>query len=130
MDDNIKTISTAAKRLGGDMGEVDGTLKPLLKCEYVMKALQNGSHINDLTWNSTGDKSNYNADGAIKLPVWHRCGISCCADGKAETPHYIVGDYDRCLEDTHGNKYFKAVMIRGRLNVTVPAYTTDRKSVV
>lgn len=124
MDDNIKTISTANKRLGGDIGEVDGTLKPLLKCEYVMKALQNGSHINDLTWNSTGDKSNYNADGAIKLPVWHRCGISCCADGKAETPHYIVGDYDRCLEDTHGNKYFKAVMIRGGLNVTVPAYTT------
>lgn len=124
MDDNIKTISTAAKRLGGDMGEVDGTLKPLLKCEYVMKALQNGSHINDLTWYSTGDKSNYNADGAIKLPVWHRCGISCCADGKDETPHYIVGDYDRCIEDTHGNKYFKAVMIRGGLNVTVPAYTT------
>lgn len=124
MDDNIKTISTAAKRLGGDMGEVDGTLKPLLKCEYVMKALQNGKHINDLTWNSTGDKSNYNADGAIKLPVWHRCGISCCADGKDETPHYIVGDYDRCIEDTHGNKYFKAVMIRGGINVTVPAYTT------
>lgn len=124
MDDNMKTISTAAKRLGGDLGEVDGTLKPLLKCEYVMKALQNGSHINDLTWYSTGDKSNYNADGAIKLPVWHRCGISCCADGKNETPHYIVGDYDRCIEDTHGNKYFKAVMIRGGLNVTVPAYTT------
>lgn len=124
MDDNMKTISTAAKRLGGDLGEVDGTLKPLLKCEYVMKALQNGSHINDLTWYSTGDKSNYNADGAIKLPVWHRCGISCCADGKNETPHYIVGDYDRCIEDTHGNKNFKAVMIRGGLNVTVPAYTT------
>lgn len=124
MDDNIKTISTAAKRLGGDMGEVDGTLKPLLKCEYVMKALQNGSHINDLTWYSTGDKSNYNADGAIKLPVWHRCGISCCADGKDETPHYIVGDYDKCIQDTHGNKNFKAVMIRGGLIVTVPAYTT------
>lgn len=124
MDDNIKTILTADKRLGGDMGEVDGTLKPLLKCEYVMKALQNGSHIEDLTWNSTGDKSNYNEDGAIKIPVWHRCGISCCADGKDETPHYIVGDYDRCIEDTHGNKYFKAIMIRGELEVTVPAYTT------
>lgn len=124
MDDNIKTMLTADKRLGGDMGEVDGTLKPLLKCEYVMKALQNGGHIDDLTWNSTGDKSNYNEDGAIKIPVWHRCGISCCADGKDETPHYIVGDYDRCIEDTHGNKYFKAVMIRGDLKVTVPAYTT------
>ncbi len=124
MDDNIKTIATANKRLGWDLGEVDGTLKPLLKCEYVMKALQNGKHINDLTWNSMGDKSNYNADGAIKFPVWHRCGISCCADGKDETPHYIVGDYDRCIEDRHGNKYFKAVMIRGELKVTVPAYTT------
>lgn len=124
MDDNIKTIATENKRLGGDMGEVDGTLKPLLQCEYVMKALQNGKHINDLTWNSMGDKSNYNADGAIKFPVWHRCGVSCCADGKDETPHYIVGDYDRCIEDTHGNKYFKAVMIRGELKVTVPAYTT------
>ena len=124
MDDKIKTISTADKRLGGDMGEVDGTLKPLLECEYVMKALQNSSHINDLTWNSTGDKSNYNEDGAIKYPVWHRCGISCCADGNDETPNYIVGDYDSCIEDTHGNKYFKAVMIRGELEVTVPAYTT------
>ncbi len=124
MDDNIKTISTAAKRLGGDLGKVDGTLKPLLRCEYVMKALQNGSHINDLTWETRGDQSNYNADGAIKLPVWHRCGISCCADGKSETPHYIVGDYDKCIQDTHGNKNFKAVMIRGGLNVTVPAYTT------
>lgn len=124
MDDNIKTIATANRRLGEDLGEVDGTLKPLLKCEYVMKALQNGKHINDLTWNSMGDKSNYNADGAIKFPVWHRCGISCCADGKDETPHYIVGDYDRCIEDRHGNKYFKAVMIRGELKVTVPAYTT------
>lgn len=122
--DDIKTISRADKRLGGDLGEVDGTLKPLLKCEYVMKALQNGSHINDLTWNSTGDKSNYNEDGAIKYPVWHRCGISCCADGDDETPNYIVGDYDRCIEDTHGNKNFKAVMIRGDLKVTVPAYTT------
>lgn len=124
MDDNIKTISTAAKRLGGNLGKVDGTLKPLLRCEYVMKALQNGGQINDLTWNSTGDKSNYNADGTIKLPVWHRYGISCCANGKDETPGYIVGDYDRCLEDSHGNKYFKAVMIRGGFNVTVPAYTT------
>lgn len=124
MDDNIKTISTAAKRLGGDMGEVDGTLKPLLTCEYVIKALQNGSHINDLTWSSTGDKSNYNKDGAITIPVWHRCGISCCADGKDETPQYIVGDYDSCIEDTHGNKNFKAVMIRGGLKVKVPAYTT------
>lgn len=124
MDDNIKTILTADKRLGGDLGEVDGTLKPLLKCEYVMKALQNGSHINDLTWNSEGDKSNYNKDGAIKFSVWHRCGISCCADGDDETPRYIVGDYDRCIEDTHGNKNFKAVMIRGDLKVTVPAYTT------
>lgn len=124
MDDNIKTILTADKRLGGDLGEVDGTLKPLLKCEYVMKALQNGSHINDLTWNSEGDKSNYNKDGAIKFSVWHRCGISCCADGDDETPCYIVGDYDRCIEDKHGNKNFKAVMIRGDLKVTVPAYTT------
>lgn len=124
MDDNIKAIPTADKRLGGDLGKVDGTLKPLLKCEYVMKALQNGSHINDLTWNSEGDKSNYNEDGAIKYPVWHQCGISCCADGKDETPQYIVGDYDRCIEDKHGNKNFKAVMIRGDLKVTVPAYTT------
>ena len=84
MDDNIKTISTAAKRLGGNLGKVDGTLKPLLRCEYVMKALQNGGQINDLTWNSTGDKSNYNADGTIKLPVWHRYGISCCANGKTK----------------------------------------------
>lgn len=122
--DDIKTISAADKRLGGDMGEVDGTLKPLLKCEYVMKALQNGSYINNLTWNTTGDKSNYNADGAIKYPVWHRRGISCCADGKDETPHFIVGDYDRCIEDSHGNKNFKAVMIRGGLQLTVPAYTT------
>lgn len=124
MDDNIKVIPTADKRLGGDLGEVDGALKPLLECEYVMKALQNGSHINDLTWETTGDQSNYNADGAIKLPVWHRWGISCCADGKSETPHYIVGDYDKCIQDTHGNKNFKAVMIRGGLKVTVPAYTT------
>lgn len=122
--DDIKAISKADKRLGGDMGEVDGTLKPLLKCEYVMKALQNGSYINNLTWNTTGDKANYNADGAIKYPVWHRRGISCCADGNDDTPYFIVGDYDECIEDSHGNKNFKAVMIRGGLQLTVPAYTT------
>lgn len=124
MGDNIITIPTAAKRLGGDMGKVDGTLKPLLECEYIIKALQNSKNIKDLTWDSTGNKANYNADGAIKTPVWYRCGISCCAEGDDETPRFIVGDYDGCAGDKHGNKNFKAVMIRGGLKVTIPAYTT------
>ncbi len=122
MGDNEK-VSVAERKLGGNIGKIDISLRPLLECSYTMKALQNSSHINELTWDTKGDDANYNEDGAITMCIWHRYGISCCRNGDSETPKFIIGDYDDCVGDTGGNKNFKAVMIRGDYKIGIPPYT-------
>lgn len=93
----------------------------LLKTYFQLKALQNKGNISPLNWNSGGDKGNYYADA----DVWDRIGVSCCADGTSDTPGFVHSYSEHILDssDTHGNKNFKAVMIKADYQVIVPAYS-------
>lgn len=93
----------------------------ILKTYFQLKALQNKGNISPLNWNSSGDKGNYYADA----DVWDRIGVSCCADGTSDTPGFVHSYSEHILDssDTHGNKNFKAVMIKADYQVIVPAYS-------
>lgn len=116
--------ASSIEKSGINTGKTAIALKPLLVCTYTLKALQNSKHINDLTWDTTGNEANYNANGAITLDCWNRHGISCCASGDSATKMFIVGDYAPIVKDKKGNKNFKAVMIKGAFKAEVPGYTT------
>lgn len=93
----------------------------LLKTYFQLKALQNSGNISTLSWNSSGNKGNLYADA----DEWDRIGVSCCADGTSETPGFVYSYSEHILDssDTHGNKNFKAVMIKADYQVIVPAYS-------
>lgn len=92
-----------------------------LKTYFQLKAMQNKGNISPLNWNSSGDKGNYYADA----DEWDRIGVSCCADGTLDTPGFVHSYSEHILDssDTHGNKNFKAVMIKADYQVIVPAYS-------
>ena len=92
-----------------------------LKTYFQLKAMQNKGNISPLNWNSSGDKGNYYADA----DEWDRIGVSCCADGTSDTPGFVHSFSEHILDssDTHGNKNFKAVMIKADYQVIVPAYS-------
>lgn len=93
----------------------------LLKTYFQLKALQNSGNISTLSWNSSGNKGNLYADA----DEWDRIGVSCCADGTSETPGFVYSFSEHILDssDTHGNKNFKAVMVKADYQVIVPAYS-------
>lgn len=91
-----------------------------LYTNFVMKALQNGGNISPLSWNSSGDKNTQ-----ISGFVWDRMGVSCCASGTPYTPGFVLSYSEHVLDssDTHGNKNFKAAMVKADYKVIVPAYS-------
>ncbi len=91
----------------------------LLKTYFQLKAMQNSGNISPLNWNSSGNKGNLYAD------EWDRIGVSCCADGTSDTPGFVYSFSEHILDssDTHGNKNFKAVMVKADYQVIVPAYS-------
>lgn len=93
----------------------------ILKTYFQLKAMQNSGNISTLNWSSSGNKGNYYANA----DVWDRIGVSCCADGTSDTPGFVHSYSEHILDssDTHGNKNFKAVMVRADYQVIVPAYS-------
>lgn len=93
----------------------------LLKTYFQLKAMQNSGNISPLNWNSSGNKGNLYADA----DEWDRIGVSCCADGTSDTPGFVYSFSEHILDssDTHGNKNFKAVMVKADYQVIVPAYS-------
>ena len=92
-----------------------------LTTKFELKALQNSKNISQLNWNSSGDTANYH----MEADEWDRIGVSCCATGSKDT-HYFVQSYSEHIldsSDTHGNKNFKAVMVKADYQVIVPAYS-------
>lgn len=92
-----------------------------LKTYFQLKAMQNSGNISPLNWNSSGNKGNYYADA----DEWDRIGVSCCATGTSDNPGFVHSYSEHILDstDTHGNKNFKAVMIKADYQVIVPAYS-------
>ncbi len=93
----------------------------ILKTHFELKALQNKGNISPLSWNSSGNVASLH----IEADVWDRIGVSCCATGTKETPYFVNSYSEHILDssDTHGNKNFKAVMVKADYQVIVPAYS-------
>lgn len=93
----------------------------ILNTHFELKALQNKGNISPLNWNSSGSVANFN----MEADVWDRIGISCCATGTKKTPYFVKSFSEHILDssDTHGNKNFKAVMVKADYQVIVPAYS-------
>lgn len=89
--------------------------------KFEIKALQNSGNISTLSWNSSGNVANFNLE-AVK---WDRIGVSCCKTGHEMTPYFMYSYSEHILDsaDTHGNKNFKAVMVKADYHVIVPAYS-------
>ena len=107
-DPNVQTETEALKE------EQPANASAMLYTNFEMKALQNGKNISPLSWNSSADKSTQMSDF-----VWDRLGVSCCASGTPYSPGFVMSYSEHVLDssDTHGNKNFKAVMIKAEYRV-------------
>lgn len=89
---------------------------------FTVRALQNSSNMDKLSWNSGGSAAYLQKHGKI----WDRVGISCyynCDNCCAEIKVYYDEDTLRNAE-TAGDKYFKAIMVKATYSYIVPAYST------
>lgn len=98
-----------------------------LTTHFELKALQNSKNISPLNWDSIGNKGNL----YVEADEWDRIGVSCCATGTSDTPGFVQSYSEHILNssDTHGNKNFKAVMVKADYQVIVPAYSEVTLSV-
>ena len=99
--------------------------EPLAKRIYTMKAFQSSYQPETITWDSVGDKVNYNANGAITSDQWVRQGIYLCSSDQFGGPGFFLTDYDGFYDlPAYGSMFFKAVMCKLGLKVMVPPYST------
>ncbi len=99
---------------------------PLIQTIYTMKAFQSSYQPETITWDSVGDKVNYNANGAITSDKWVRQGIYLCSSDRVDGPAFFLTDYDGFydIKETYGSMFFKAVMCKLELKTVVPPYST------
>lgn len=62
---------------------------PLAQTIYTMKAFQSSYQPETITWDSVGDKVNYNANGAITSDKWVRQGIYLCSSDQLGGPAFF-----------------------------------------
>ena len=99
---------------------------PLAQTIYTMKAFQSSYQPETITWDSVGDKVNYNANGAITSDKWVRQGIYLCSSDQLGGPAFFLTDYDGFydIKETYGSMFFKAVMCKLEIKTVVPPYST------
>lgn len=100
-------------------------VEPLAKRTFTLKAFQSSYQPATLTWDSVGDKANYNTNGTITLDQWVRQGIYLCATDQNGSAGYYITDYDGFYDlPARGSVLFKAVMCKIDLKVMVPPYSS------
>lgn len=120
-DYNVRVLDPNKKQPEAGTVYVYPESQARLVTKFGLKALQNKGNISTLTWDSSGNVANFQ----MEANVWDRIGVSCCATGTKETPYFVQSYSEHILDssDTHGNKNFKAVMVKADYQVIVPAYS-------
>lgn len=89
---------------------------------FTVRALINSGNMDKLSWNSVGNEAYLQKHGKI----WDRVGVSCFGRDEdwAATIKLCMDEDTLRNIDTHGNKYFKAIMVKAIYSYIVPAYST------
>lgn len=89
---------------------------------FTVRALINSGNMDKLSWNSNGNEAYLQKHGKI----WDRVGVSCFGRDEdwAATIKICMDEDTLRNTDTHGNKYFKAIMVKAIYSYIIPAYST------